>query len=73
MLQNTVLQIIAADGATQVVANAVLPPFWTSRYVNRHPIRNLYLISNALGAHNSMAINGEWGILKEKPVNVDYN
>jgi hypothetical protein len=48
MLQNTVKQIIKADGATQVVTNAVLPKFWTSGYVNLHRIRNLYLTSNTL-------------------------
>ena len=73
MLQNTVKQIIKADGATQVVTNAVLPKFWTSGYVNLHPIRNLYLISNTLGTYNSMAVNGEWGILKKIPVSADYN
>ena len=45
MLRNTVMQIIEADGATQVVTNAVLPKFWISGHVNLHPIRNLYLIS----------------------------
>ena len=45
-LQNKLMQTIKADGATQVVTNAVLPIFWTSRYVNLHPIHNLYLISN---------------------------
>ena len=71
--KNTVMQIIIADGATQVITNAVLPKFWTSGYVNLHPIRNLYLISNTLGTYNSMAVNGEWGILKKIPVSADYN
>ena len=35
-------------------------PSFGSGYVNLHPIRNLNLISNALGTHNSMAVNGEW-------------
>jgi len=73
MLQNIVKHIIKADGATQVVTNAVLPKLWTSGYVNLNPIRNLYLISNTLGTYNSMAINGEWGILKKIPVSDDYN
>ena len=47
--------------------------FVTSGYVNLHPIRNLYLISNTLGTYNPMAINGEWGILKKIPVSADYN
>ena len=61
------MQIIEADGATQVVTNAVLPKFWISGHVNLHPIRNLYLISNTFGTHNSMAVNGEWGIFEEDP------
>ena len=65
ILQNTVMQIIEADGATQVVTNVVLLTFWNSGYVNLHTIRNLYLISNTLGTHNSMTVNGEWGILKK--------
>ena len=67
------MQIITADGATQFVTNVVLPKFWTSGYVNVHPIRNLYLISNTLGTHNSMAVNGDWGILGMISVSVDYN
>ena len=63
MLQNTVMQIIKDDGATQVVTNAVLPEFLTSRYVNLHPSHNIYLMSNTLGTHNLMALSGEWGIL----------
>ena len=73
MLQNTVRQLIKADGATQVVTNAVLPKLWTAGYVNLHPIRNIYLIPNTLGTYNSMTINGEWGILKKIPVSADYN
>ena len=66
-LHKTIMQIIQADGATQVVTNAVLPKRWTSMYANLHPTRNLYLISNTLGTHNSMAINGELGIPKQFP------
>ena len=67
MLQNTIKHIIKSDGATQVVTSAVLPKFWTSGYVNLHPIRNLYLISNTLGTYNSIAVNGEWGIQRRPP------
>ena len=67
------MQKITADGAIQIVTNAVLHKIWSSRYVSLHPIRNLYLISNTLGTHNSMDINGEWGILKKIPVSADYN
>jgi hypothetical protein len=73
MLQNTVMQMIKADGAIQIVTKAVLSKIWSSRYVSHHPIRNLYLISNTLGTHNSMAVNGEGGILKKIPVSADYN
>ena len=73
MLRNTVMQIIKADGAIQIVTNAVLPKIWCSRYVSLHPIRNLYLISNALGTHNSMDIKGELGLLKKIPISVDSN
>ena len=67
MLGNTVPNIIHAVGARQVVINAVLGKVWTSSYVDLHPIRNLYLISNTLGTHNPMAVNGEWGLLKKIP------
>ena len=73
MLQNTVMQMIKADGAIQIVTKAVLSKIWSSRYVSHHPIRNLYLISNTLGTHNAMYINGERGILKKIPVSADYN
>ena len=73
MLQNAIMQTVKANGATQVVTNAVLPKSCTSRYVNRHPIHNLYLISNTLGTCSSMAVNGECGILKNIPVRADYN
>ena len=72
MLRNTKRNIIQADGARQVVTNAVLDKVWTSGYVDLHHIRYLYLISNTLGTHNSMAVNGEWGILKKIPVSADY-
>ena len=71
MLRNTVKNIIPAEEARQVVLNAVLDKVWTSGYVDVHHIRNLYLISNILRTHNSMAVNGEWGILKKIPVNAD--
>ena len=67
------MQIITADGAIQIVTNAVLPKIGCSRYVSLHPIRNLYLISNALGTRNSMDIKGEWGLLKKIPISVDSN
>ena len=38
--------------------------YFTSRYVDLHPIRNLYNISNTLGTHNSMSVTGDWSILK---------
>ena len=66
MLQDRVMQIFKDDGASQVGTNALLPDFLTSRYVNLHPIHNLYLMSNTLGTHNLMALNGEWGILFKK-------
>ena len=40
--------------------------YWASGYVDLHHIRNIYLISNTLGAHKSMGVNGEWGVLKKK-------
>ena len=72
MLRNTVPKKIQAVGARQVVINAVLDTVWTSNYVDLHPIRSLYLISNTLGTSNSVAVNGKWGIL-ENPVRADYN
>ena len=72
MLRNTVKHVIQAEGARQVVINAVLDKVWTSDKYDLHHIRNLYLISNTLGTHNSMAVHGEWGILKKIPVSADY-
>ena len=71
MLRNTVEHSFPAEEARQVVINAVLEKVWTSGYVDLHHIRNLYLISNTLGTHNSMAVNGELGILKKIPVNAE--
>ena len=73
MLRNTTRNIIQADGAREVVTNAVLDTVWTSSYVDLHRIRNIYiyLISNTLGTSNSMAVNGEWGILQKNPVSAD--
>ena len=51
VLQNAVPQIIQADEATQVVTNAAQPKYWTSGYVDLQQIRNVCLISNALGDH----------------------
>ena len=67
------MNTIPAAGARQAVINAVLVKVRTVVYVDLHHIRNLYLISNTLGTHNSMAVNGEWGILKTIPVSVDYD
>ena len=47
--------------------------YFTSVYVDLHPIRNLYLVSNTLGTRNSMRVNGEWGILKKIPISSGYN
>ena len=44
---------------------------FASGYVDLHPIENLYLISNTLGARNSMSVNGEWGMLKKFSVSSD--
>ena len=71
VLRNPVKHSFPAEEARQVVINAVLEKVWTSGYVDLHHIRNLYLISNTLGTHNSMAVNGELGILKKIPVNAD--
>ena len=73
MLRNTTKNTIQADGARQVGLNAVLYKVWTSGYVDLHHIRHLYLTSITLGTYNSMALNGEWGILKKIPVSADYN
>ena len=73
MLRNTVPKMIQAVGARQVVINAVLDTVWTSGYVDLHPIRNIYLISNTLGTSNSMAVNGEWGILKIMSALIIFN
>ena len=71
VLRNTVKHSIPAEEARQVVINAVLEKVWTSGYVDLHHIRNLYLISNTLGTHNSMAVNSELGILTKIPVNAE--
>ena len=44
-----------------------------SGYVDLLPIRNLYLVSNTLGTHNTTSVNGEWGILKRIHVHDCYN
>ena len=51
--------------------SAHLLNFWISDYINLHPIRKIYVISNTLGTYNSMAVNGAWGILKKIPVSAD--
>ena len=53
----------------------IIPPneYFTSGDVNLRPIRNLYLISNNFGTHNSIRVHGEWGILEKIPVNSDDN
>ena len=74
MLHNTFPQFIRPDINPPVNPNdASLPDYWVSGYLNLHPIRNQYLISNTLGTHNSMTVNDEWGILKKIPVSADYN
>ena len=73
MLRNTVKHVIQAEGARQVVLNAVLDKVWTSGYVDLHHIRNLYFISNTLGTHQSMAVHGKWGILQKIPISAEYN
>ena len=74
MLHNTVPQLIRPDiNPPANPTDASLPDYWVSGYLNLHPVRNLYLISNTLGTYNSMAINGEWGILKKIPVSANYN
>ena len=60
MLHNTVRQIIPITASC------------ATGYVDLHHVRNLYIISNTAGAHNSMISNGEWGILKKIPVSVVY-
>ena len=67
MLQNTIKQVIKADGATQIVTNAVLPKLWTSGYVNLHPIRNLYLISKYPWDLNLNGCQRRMGHPKEDP------
>ena len=73
MLRSTTKNTIQADGARPVGLNAVLYKVWTSGYVDLHHIRHLYLTANTLGTYNSMALNGEWGILKKFPISADYN
>ena len=74
MLHNTVPQLIRPDiNPPANPTDARLLDNWAYGYLNLHPIRNLYLISNTLGTYNSMAVNGEWGILKKIPVSADYN
>ena len=33
----------------------------------------LYIISHTLGTHNTMIVNGEWGVLKKFPSSSEYN
>ena len=33
----------------------------------------LYIISHTLGTHNTMIVNGEWGVLKKFPISSEYN
>ena len=71
MLRNTTN--IQADGARQVVTSAVLIKVCTSGYVDLHHVRNLSLISNTLGAHNSMVVNGEWCMIYDQTaLGMDY-
>ncbi|MFM7980895.1 MAG: hypothetical protein ACKPKO_16410, partial [Candidatus Fonsibacter sp.] len=56
---NTVIQHTVPKSATN--------ESFKSGFVDRFPIRNLYLISNTIRTNNSMIINGEWGILKKSP------
>lgn len=42
-------------------------------YVDLYPIRNLYLVSDNLGNHNTMTVSGECGIIKQVVVNASYN
>ena len=73
MLANTNKIIIQAEEAREVVfLNAVTNKVLTSGYVDLHHIRYLYLTSHTFGAHNSMAVNDEWGILKKIPVSAAY-
>ena len=44
-----------------------------SGYVDLFPIRNLYIVSKALGNYSSMSLNGERGVLKKVPVRASYN
>ena len=60
MLHNTVPMVI------QITA------YLTKTCVGLHPIRHLQLISNTLGAYNSMIVNGNWCILKQMPVRPGY-
>ena len=60
MLHNTVPQLIRPDiNPPANPTDARLLDNWAYGYLNLHPIRNLYLISNTLGTYNSMAVNGE--------------
>ena len=47
--------------------------YFTSGYADMHPIRNLYLISNTLGTHNSMSVAGEWGTPSHNTTSSDIN
>ena len=61
IFQNDVPMVVGTDNT------------YKTNYLDLLPIRNLYLISNTLGNHNSMSINGEWGILNKIPVSSGYN
>lgn len=44
-----------------------------SDYVDFYPIRNLYLVSDNLGNHNTIALNGTTNIIKQIVINAPYN
>jgi hypothetical protein len=41
--------------------------YFMSSYVDLHPVRNMYLISNTLWTNNSMIVKCALGIIKNNP------
>lgn len=47
--------------------------FFYSDYIDLFPVRNLYLVSDNLGNHNTIALNGTTNIIKQIVINAQYN
>jgi hypothetical protein len=67
---NSVNNVLRNYSSNQVYTST--NPF-ISDYLDFFPIRNLYLISDNLGNHNTMTVSGECGIIKHISVSASYN